>query len=106
MRTYQRIAEAAPGLPDSGIGSAYGERFAGHWLAGSLADWLGLSIPDAYRVLVAIAVVATLLALAAAVRRIGLATRAARQSWSRWWRWPRWRCARSCWFPASFRTSC
>lgn len=72
VRTYERIAAAALSLPDGGIGSAYGERFASHWLAGALADALGLSLPTAYRALVAVALAGAVLALAAAVRRIGL----------------------------------
>jgi hypothetical protein len=48
---YERMAEAAPGLPDGGpIGSVFTDRFSLHYLTGLAADLTGLSVRTTYRV--------------------------------------------------------
>lgn len=59
---YRKIAEAAPGSPDSDIGSAYTGRFAVHYAVGLLDAATPLSVNGAY-VMAWLAVVAALLAV-------------------------------------------
>jgi len=50
MSSYERIARAAPSFPDQHVLRPFAERFPVHWLIGSLADGLGLSLHGLYRV--------------------------------------------------------
>lgn len=60
MSSYERIARAAPSFPEEHVLRPFAERFPVHWLIGSLADGLGVSLHGLYRV-------ADLLVLAALV---------------------------------------
>src|SRR4051812_44843221 len=64
VRSYVRIASAAPHLPAGPIGSAYTQRFGVHYLVG-LISGLGLSLHASYRI---IALVLALLVVVVAAR--------------------------------------
>ena len=50
MRSYERIARAAPSFPDQHVLRPFAERFPVHWLIGSLANGLDVSLHGTYRV--------------------------------------------------------
>src|SRR5262249_39184971 len=50
MRSYERIARAAPSFPDEHVLRPFAERFPVHWLIGSLANGLDVSLHGTYRV--------------------------------------------------------
>lgn len=67
VRGYQRIAEAAPGLPAKGVLlPQHAQHFAPHYLAGLLADASGIPLHAVYRILA----FAALGAIALAVDRL------------------------------------
>ena len=45
---YERIARAAPSLPDQPLRTQHAQRFPVHWLVGSLADATGVGLHVAY----------------------------------------------------------
>jgi hypothetical protein len=47
--SYETMAEAAPGLPSTVLGSAYTDRYLVHWAVGTLAALTGSGLPLAYR---------------------------------------------------------
>ncbi len=57
---YQRIAAAAPGLPDGSMASAHSQRFVPHYLVGLLSDGSGLSLHASYRIAALLCIFATL----------------------------------------------
>lgn len=59
--SYERIAAAAPGLPEGEIGSAYSDRFVPHYLVGLLSDATGLGLHASYRIMALLCIAATLL---------------------------------------------
>ena len=50
IQSYERIARAAPGLPDVPLPRQHAERFPIHWLIGTLADVTGADLVVTYRV--------------------------------------------------------
>jgi hypothetical protein len=73
---YESIARAAPGFPDTPVLRAYAQRFPSHWLAGVVADLTGAGLHPVYRVATPACVLAALLLLHLALRRLGLDVRA------------------------------
>ena len=69
-RSYRAIAGAAPSLPSEHLPIQHAERWPVHWLVGSLADLFGVSLDTAYRVAMAIAVVAVVGVVALVIRRL------------------------------------
>lgn len=47
--SYQVMSAAAPGLPDTRIGSAYTDRYLPHWLIGAVAKGMALPLTSVYR---------------------------------------------------------
>jgi len=47
---YEAMARAAPGLTDSPVSAAAGQRVAAHWVVGTLADATGLGLHTVYRI--------------------------------------------------------
>jgi hypothetical protein len=72
--SYELIAAAAPESSTRGIGSAYTERVASPWLAGTVGDLLGVSYRDVFRVLVATAVGIIAFLLGSICARLRLST--------------------------------
>ncbi len=70
--TYATIASAAPGLPDTEIGSAFTERFAVPWVLGSAGHLFGLGPHTPFRVMFALFAIVTLVLMVDICRRIGL----------------------------------
>ncbi len=69
VQTYKTIADAAPGFPDTDLGSAFTERFVSPWVAGSLADLLpGDSLDWLWLIVVACAITTLTLLLAICTR--------------------------------------
>lgn len=54
--SYQVMAEAAPKLPSTTLGSAYTARFPVHYAIGLLARWTPLTVHEAYAVAVAVCI--------------------------------------------------
>jgi len=50
VSSYQRIAEAAPGLPTAPVPAQHAQRFPAHWAVGTIADLAGANLHDVYRV--------------------------------------------------------
>lgn len=73
---YERMSAAAPGLPDSLIGSAYTSRFALHWSIGALSATSGMSLASTYRVVCLIVMISLGAVLVRVLRRLGV------QSWA------------------------
>lgn len=48
-RSYEVIARAAPGLPDTNVLRPFAERFPVHWLVGELANLTSAPLDDVYR---------------------------------------------------------
>lgn len=70
--TYATIASAAPGVPDTEIGSAFTERFAVPWVLGSAGQLFGLGPHTPFRVMFALFAIVTLVLMVDICRRIGL----------------------------------
>ncbi len=70
--TYATIASAAPGFPDTEIGSAFTERFAVPWVLGSAGQLFGLGPHTPFRVMFALFAIVTLALMVDICRRIGL----------------------------------
>jgi hypothetical protein len=70
--TYARIAAAAPGFPDTDIGSAFTERFVFPWLAGSVGELFGGGSHTPFRVIFGLFVIVTLGLLVDICRRLEL----------------------------------
>ena len=60
---YERIARAAPSLPDQPIRTQHAERFPVHWLVGSLAHASGLGLHVAYWIAMSAALAALVLVM-------------------------------------------
>jgi hypothetical protein len=75
-QTYATIASAAPGFPDNHIGSAFTERFAFPWMAGSVATLFGGGVHVAFRLMSALYVIVTLGLLVDICRRLRLSVAA------------------------------
>jgi hypothetical protein len=71
--TYATIASAAPGFPDTDIGSAFTERFAFPWALGSAGALFGGGPHTPFRVLFALFAIVTVGLLADVCRRLRLA---------------------------------
>ncbi|MGH2926035.1 MAG: hypothetical protein ACRDK1_08700 [Solirubrobacterales bacterium] len=74
--TYARIAAAAPGFPNHDIGSAFTERFAFPWVLGAAGDLFGGGPHVPFRIMFALFVAGTLVAMVDISRRLGLAASA------------------------------
>jgi hypothetical protein len=74
VQTYKTITDAAPGFPDTDLGSAFTERFVSPWLAGTLAEVLpGDGLDWLWIIVVACAITTLALVLAICTRlRLGL----------------------------------
>jgi hypothetical protein len=70
--TYATIASAAPGFPDTEIGSAFTERFAVPWVLGSAGEVLGLGPHTPFRVMFALFALVTVGLMVDICRRLGL----------------------------------
>ena len=75
-QTYARIAAAAPGFPHTDIGSAFTERFAFPWVLGAAGDLFGGGPHVPFRIMFALFVIGTLVAMIDVCRRLGLAASA------------------------------
>jgi hypothetical protein len=69
---YSQIAAAAPGLPDGEVGSAYAERFAFPWAAGTASDLFGFETSTPFWILTAAVALLAVCALTDICRRLGL----------------------------------
>lgn len=69
---YLQIADAAPDLPDEEVGSAYAERFAAPWVAGSTSELFGIGSTAPFWVLTALAGLLVVVVLVDVSRRLGL----------------------------------
>ena len=58
---YERIAAAAPDLPDGHMASAHSERFIPHYIVGTFNNVTGLSLHASYRIFALLTIFATLL---------------------------------------------
>ena len=76
VRYYEVIARAAPSFPDERVLRPYAERFPAHWLVGSVSELTGASLENVYRVASIVFVAAALVLTHAAIRSLGLGTRA------------------------------
>jgi hypothetical protein len=74
--SYERIARAAPSFPREHVLRPFAERFPAHWLVGSLADGLGLSLHGLYRFFDLLVLALMLAAVHLALRRLGLGAHA------------------------------
>jgi hypothetical protein len=70
--TYATIAAAAPGFPQTDIGSAFTERFAVPWVLGSAGQLLGVGPHTPFRVMFALFVIVVLGLMVDICRRLGL----------------------------------
>ena len=70
--TYATIASAAPGFPDTEIGSAFTERFAVPWVLGSAGQLFGVGPHTPFRAMFALFVIVTLGLMVDICRRLGL----------------------------------
>lgn len=60
IQEYEKIAVAAPGLPNQDLPLQHAERFPLHWLVGSIADLLDAPLHDVYRVATVLLLIALL----------------------------------------------
>ena len=72
IHAYTRIAIAAPGFPNTDIGSAFSERFAFPWMLGSVGALFGSDPHTPFRVMVALFVIVTITLLVDICRRLRL----------------------------------
>lgn len=72
MDVYEVIARAAPGLPETDILRAYAQRFAPHWLVGTLSDLTGVPLHTMYRIAAILCVGLILVAVHFALAELGL----------------------------------
>lgn len=70
--SYIQIADAAPHLPASPIASHHAERFASHWLVGTIAHETGAGVHDVYRAGTLLCLLAMLLVLHRTFVRLAL----------------------------------
>jgi hypothetical protein len=61
VQSYERIADAAPGLPSSPLPAQHAERFPAHWLVGTVSDLTGADLHLVYRVFMLLCLLGTLL---------------------------------------------
>lgn len=71
-REYERIADAAPGLPDEEIGSAFTERFVSPWISGSLGELLPGGSRTGLWIIVAACAIAIVALLVSICGQLGL----------------------------------
>lgn len=72
VHQYELMAEAAPGLPGTQVGSAYTARFLIHWSVGAAAGLVGVSVELAYRIACLAAMAAFALTARLCLIRLGV----------------------------------
>jgi hypothetical protein len=77
VHSYQLLAEAAPGFPDTVVGSAYTDRYLVHWFVGWFSAATGLALTSTYRLIWAVVFCAIIVTTCACLRRLGV------QGWPR-----------------------
>ena len=76
VTSYETIARAAPGLPDTDVPLQHAERFVPHWLVGAVAGAAGLPLHDLYRAATALVLLALVLVVDATLVAARTAARA------------------------------
>jgi hypothetical protein len=74
VTSYERIANAAPGLPSSPLPAQHAQRFPAHWLVGTVSSLTGMNLHEVYRVASVLCLLATVLVMhrAFVALRLGL----------------------------------
>jgi hypothetical protein len=72
VASYEQIARAAPHFPQQPLQQQHAERFAIHWLVGTISDVTSIGLHDVYRVTSLLLLLLLVAALAAALRRLAL----------------------------------
>ncbi len=75
VASYEKIARAAPSLPDEHLLRPFAERFPAHWVTGAVADATGLALHPLYRAAELVCLALVLFAVHGVLTRLELGTR-------------------------------